>query len=183
MTQRSGPQTTETDVVRLQDGRTATLRLLGPDDGPALLAAIEAADPGDLRRRFMGCPPPASFLVRRLEATDAAHHVALGAFDGSTLVGVAQFDRTDDRPVAEIAVAIATEWQHSGLGTSLVLRLADIARGHGIHHFTARFFADNLGIRGLLSDLDLGNRIWFAEGEGFADVDLDDPVAGSAVRR
>lgn len=158
----------------LADGRCVHIRELLADDAPALVAAYDAADPDDLRRRFMGCPPPASYLVARLKAADGVNHLAIGAFsEDARLVGVAQFDRSDGEPAAEIAVAVASDWQTVGLGTSLIIRLAQIARTRGVHHFTATFFADNLPLRRLLRDVNSLVKTTYAAGEGFAEVDLD----------
>jgi len=159
--------------VTVADGRTATLRRLRPSDAQALLAAIDEADPADLRRRFMGSTPPATFLLKRLADIDAQHHVGLGAFDGQRLVGVAQFDRGDDRPTAEVAIEIASDWQHTRLGTQMLLHLSDMARECGITRFTACFFADNLGIQHLIRDIDGRVRIHYEAGEGFAEIHLD----------
>ena len=167
------PSIEETWVV-LADGRCVRLRELGPDDAPALVAAYDAADPDDLRRRFMGCPPPASYLVRQLKAADGLNHLAIGAFSQvGELVGVAQFDRSDGEPDAEIAIAVASSWQTVGLGTDLITRLAQIARTRGVHHFKATFFADNLPLRRLLRDANSLVTTTYAAGEGFADFDLD----------
>jgi acetyltransferase len=160
--------------VTLADGRGATVREMLPDDADALVAAIEAADPVDLRRRFMGCPPPVSMLVERLRAADGVHNLALGAFsDDGTLVGVAQFDREDDEPTAEIAVEVQTGWQNNGLGTALVARLAEVALDRGVHHFSATFLADNLPLRKLLRDVSSLVTTSFEQGEGHVDLDLD----------
>ena len=160
--------------VTLADGRPVTIRELLPADADALVAAIEAADPVDLRRRFMGCPPPVSMLVDRLEAADGVHHLGLGAFaDDGALVGVAQFDRDGDEPDAEIAVQVQTGWQNQGLGSALIIRLAEVALDRGIHHFSAIFLAENQPLRRLLKDVTPFIRTRYEQGEGHVDLDLD----------
>jgi len=138
----------------LADGRSVTIRRLTPEDGPALAAAMERADRSDLRKRFMGSPPPTSYLLAQLRRADGVHDLPLGAFaDDGRLVGVAQFDRPDDRPSAEVAIEIAHDWQHQGLGIAMLRRLADEARSRGIHEFTATYFQDNTSILRLLRDI------------------------------
>lgn len=159
--------------LALSDGRHVEVRQLGPNDALALVDAVGEADPADLRRRFMGCPPPASFLVERLLAADGVHNFALGAFDDTgRLVAVAQFDRPDDRPTAEVAVEVATDWQHHGLGTGILEALAMEARERGIRRLTAQFFADNLPIRRLLDDLSSWVAVSYDAGEGQVVIDL-----------
>jgi RimJ/RimL family protein N-acetyltransferase len=175
MTTTSRPHVDVTRVT-LADGREVSVRELLPSDEAALVAAIKGADPVDLRRRFMGAPPPVSLLLERLRTADGVHNFGLGAFaDDGTLVGVAQFDRQDDGPSAEIAFVVASEWQRQGLGTSLVALLAAAARERGIHHFTASFLADNLPLRRLLRDVAPLLTTTYDAGEGRVDIDLDAP--------
>jgi RimJ/RimL family protein N-acetyltransferase len=158
----------------LADGRAVTIRELRPDDADALVAAIAAADPVDLRRRFMGGPPPVSMLVERLEAADGVHNLGLGAFaDDGRLVGVAQFDRVDDEPTAEVAIEVQTGWQNQGLGTALLARLARVALDRGVHRFSGTFLADNLPLRRLLRDVGSLVTTTYEAGEGHVELDLD----------
>jgi RimJ/RimL family protein N-acetyltransferase len=162
-------------MVQLQDGRQVLIRALDGRDADALTAALDHADPLDLRRRFMGVPPPASYLVRQLKRADGIHDLVLGAFDSAgRLVGVAQFDRLDEAPTAEVAIEIAKDWQHAGLGTLLLTRLAELARDRGIHEFTATYYADNLPIRRLLRDIGHVVTSGYEMGEGHMRLSLDE---------
>jgi RimJ/RimL family protein N-acetyltransferase len=162
-------------MTRLPDGRAVTIRPLDASDADALVAAVEKADPMDLRRRFMGVPPPAWFLVKQLMRADGVHDLVLGAFDGAgRLVGVAQFDRPDDEPTAEVAIEIAKDWQHDGLGTAMLTALAECARERGVHEFTATYFADNLPIRRLLHDIGHVVTSGYESGEGHMRLSLDE---------
>src|SRR5579872_1413432 len=94
-----------TELRTLTDGRRVIVRRLRPDDADALCAAVAAADTEDLRRRFMGTPPPVSWLLAKLRAADGVHDYPLAAFTPEgRLVAVAQFDRADDGPTAEFAI-------------------------------------------------------------------------------
>jgi len=167
-------------VTLLVDGRSVTIRPLDGRDADALVAALGRADPTDLRRRFMGVPPPPSYLVKQLERADGVHDLLLGAFDDTgRLVGVAQFDRVDDGPAAEVAIEVAKDWQHHGLGILLLSRLADEARALGIREFTATYFADNVAIRHLLRDIGHVVTSGYDSGEGFMRLSLDEVLAAS----
>ena len=164
----------------LTDGRKVAIRTLDGRDADALIAALRRADPGDLRRRFMGMPPPTSYLVKQLNRADGVHDLVLGAFDeNGRLVGVAQFDRPDDQPTAEVAIEVAKDWQHHGLGLELLNRLADLARERGIHEFTATYFADNIAIRRLLRDVGHVVTSGYESGEGHMQLSLDEVSAAS----
>lgn len=167
-------------MTKLRDGRTATIRPLGPRDAKALIDALHRADPMDLRRRFMGSPPPTSYLVNQLRNADGIHDLVLGAFDESgRLVGVAQFDRPDDKPSAEVAIEVAKDWQQDGLGVALLTRLADLARERGVHEFTATYFADNIPILRLLRDVGQVLESGYECGEGHMRLSLDEVRAAS----
>jgi GNAT superfamily N-acetyltransferase len=167
------PVAVEPTRVTVRDGRVVDVRMLTRDDVPALLAAVERARAEDLRRRFMGPAPKASVLVHHLQSADGVHDFALGAFtDSGRLVGVAQFDRLDDEPSAEIAIEVAHDWQRVGLGGQLLSRLAEVARGRGIERFTATFYADNLAIRRMLQHSRKIVASGFDQGEGYAVLDL-----------
>lgn len=168
----SGPADTPVRT-RLADGSTVVVRRLVADDGPALAAAIEHADPMDLRRRFMGMPPPTPVILDRLGRADGVHDYALGAFtDTGRLVAVAQFDRVDEGPVAEFAIEVASDWQRRGLGNRMLERLSSVARSLGIQRFTATYYADNLPVRRLLHDSGHVIASGFDQGEGYAVLDL-----------
>jgi len=164
----------------LTDGRAVTIRLMDGRDAGALLLALRRADPMDLRRRFMGLPPPTSLLVRQLMHADGVHDLVLGAFDDDgRLVGVAQFDRADDQPTAEVAIEVANGWQHDGLGKALLHRLIELARDRGIHEFTATYYADNIAIRRLLRDVGRVEASGFEGGEGYMRLSIDEMVEAS----
>lgn len=161
--------------VAVDDGRAALIRRLTPADEPALRAALLHADPLDLRRRFLGPPPPASTIVGLLQRVDGLHDLALGAFDDhGRLVGVAQFDRTDDLPTAEIAIELATSWQHHGLGRRMLNALADEARAVGITRLTASYYADNLPVRRLLHHTGRVIESGISQGQGYAVLDISE---------
>lgn len=167
-------------MTELQDGRHVLIRVLDGRDADALTAALDHADPMDLRRRFMGVPPPASYLVKQLRHADGVHDLVIGAFDSDgRLVGVAQFDRVNDEPTAEVAIEVAKDWQHDGLGTLMLTKLAELARDRGIHEFTATYYADNLPIRRLLRDIGRVVTSGYESGEGHMTLNLDEMPAAS----
>jgi RimJ/RimL family protein N-acetyltransferase len=157
--------------VQLRDGRSAVLRPLTEADSAILVAAVAHADAGDLRRRFMGPPPTSLVLTRLLRHADGVHDMMLGAFDtDGRLVGVAQFDRRDDEPVAEFAIEIAKDWQHCGLGAAMLRRLAAIARGQGVTRFTVVYLTDNTAIIRLMRST--GSTTWTGTECGVSSAEL-----------
>lgn len=157
------------------------MRRLTAADEPVLRAALRHTDPGDLRLRFLGPPPPVSTIVRLLRRVDDIHDLALGAFDAShRLVAVAQFDRLDDEPVAELAIEVGTGWKGVGLGRALLTMLTDEARALGITRLTASYYADNLPVRRLLHRTGLVVESGVSAGEGYAVLDISVPAVAVA---
>lgn len=162
-------------------GRRVHIRRLGPADVNALRAALNHADPIDLRKRFLGPPPPASTIVRQLQRVDDVHDLALGAFDeAGHLIAVAQFDRRDDEPTAELAIEVGTGWQRQGLGRALLDALIAEARSLRITRLTATYYADNLPVRRLLHHSGLVMESGFEAGQGYAVLDLSEPAVAIA---
>jgi RimJ/RimL family protein N-acetyltransferase len=133
------------------------VRPIAPQDKEGMAAAFERLSPESRYRRFLS---PWDHLtaaqLRYLTEIDHHDHEALVAIDprGGEGVGVARYVRDPERPdTAEVAVAVADDWQGQGVGTDLLRRLADRARDEGIARFTALVLADNTAVRHLLGDL------------------------------
>jgi acetyltransferase len=158
--------------VRLRDGRTIGLRPMTALDADALCDAVQHANSFDLYRRFMGRPPPPHVLIKLLKAADGSRDALLGAFgiDGR-LVGVAQFDRQDDKPSAELAIEVATDWQRCGLGKVMLRELAMMADAQGITALTAVYFADNASLIHLLHST--GASRWTGTSSSASTAELD----------
>ena len=162
-------------------GRQVRIRRLRPADEGALRAALSHADPIDLRKRFLGPPPPASTIVQQLERVDDFHDLALGAFDEADhLIAVAQFDRLDDEPTAELAIEVGTGWQRQGLGRIMLDALVADARALRITRLTASYYADNVPVRRLLHHSGLVVESGFDSGQGYAVLDISEPAVAVA---
>ncbi len=130
------------------------IRSLRANDEGALRAAFDALSRTSRYQRFLGHTMLTEEMSRHLCRVDCSNHVALAAFTPreGRLVGVARFIRESvDRSRAEVAVTIGDGWQRRGLGTRLLLNLAEISRSVGVTTFVAYAFADNLGIRRLVA--------------------------------
>jgi GNAT superfamily N-acetyltransferase len=75
----------------------------------------------------------------------------LVAWAGGEPVGIARLVRDGDR--AEVAFAVADEWQSRGIGRLLVERLGEDARAAGITKFCADVRRDNVRSAALLRRL------------------------------
>lgn len=132
-----------------------TFRRLTPTDTAAVRDLHTALDERDGYSRFFG-PRPKNLdhIIAQITANDP-EHCALGAFLDHRLIGVAHYVVLDDTRCAEVAMVVAHEDQHSGIGTALLTRLAEHARRHHIERFVAEILSTNSKMMELLMDIDL----------------------------
>ena len=130
-----------------------TIRPLRRGDGEAIQAVFDRLGPVSRRLRFGGAknvllPSDRELLTR----VDANHHVLIAYVAGEP-VGVARLVR--EGRVAEVAFAVVDDWQHRGIGTLLVDRLAADARAAGIESFRADIAPGNAASLALMRRLRL----------------------------
>lgn len=133
---------------RLRSGTEVMIRPIGPDDGPALRAAYSRLSPESKYRRFLAAKPHlTSADTRYLVEVDGHDHVALVATPTDAperIIGVARFVRHDQDPeLAELAIVVADVFQHEGLGSELLERLASAAVDAGIHRLAGTMLSEN----------------------------------------
>ena len=78
----------------------------------------------------------------------------------------------DGEEAAEVAIAVADEFQHQGIGRGLMLAGVAWARGKHIARLTATMSTDNGPIHRLLIGLGLPTLVRFADA-GVSDVTID----------
>jgi GNAT superfamily N-acetyltransferase len=146
-------------VTRGTDVRLSQLEIrpIEPDDKDALARGFDRLSERSRYRRFLSPRGPLTEAeLSYLTEVDHRDHEALVAVEPESGegVGVARFVRSpEDRDVAELAVAVADDWQGHGVGSVLVGELAKRAREEGITCFTALALAENDAMLGLLEDL------------------------------
>jgi len=151
-------------TVTLRDGARVTLRPIAPEDKPLLAAIFERLSEESRYRRFFTpknelSPAELDYFVD----IDHEDHEAIIAIDPSSVegLGVARYVRSnDDGEVAEVAVAVADDWQGRGLGRALLDRLTYRARREGVRRFSALVQSDNPASLGLLAGVGNTRRQW-----------------------
>ena len=127
--------------------RGITVRALRGGETEVVQAVFDRLGPRSRQLRFGGAKNV--LLPRELELlarVDGDHHV-LVAYDGREPVGIARLVR--DGREAEVAFAVADDWQRKGVGTLLADRLAADARAAGIVRVHCEVRADNTPSRSL----------------------------------
>jgi GNAT superfamily N-acetyltransferase len=131
--------------------RGITVRPLRGGDTGVVQAVFDRLGPRSRLLRFGGAKNvllPGE--LERLARVDGDHHV-LVAYDGREPVGIARLVR--DGREAEVAFAVADDWQGKGVGTLLADRLAAEARAAGIVRVHCEVRADNTPSLALCSRL------------------------------
>ena len=137
------PRTLTTHDVVLRDGSTLHVRPLGPEDEDALQDFFGTLSPDSRAFRFLSLGVNLQAAAQQASDVDGRDRVGLVALgpDGR-IVAHAMYVRVDAES-AEVAFAVADEWQGHGLGTVLLGLVAEIAQGAGILRFVALVRADN----------------------------------------
>ncbi len=130
--------------TRMADGKTLHIRPIRPDDGQVLAVFHDSlSDQTVFRRYFYLHPRLSPAEIDHLTHVDYADRLALVVEDADSLVAVGRYDRLPGTDEAEVAFVVADRYQHHGLGSFLLQRLAEAARERGIGAFTAETMAEN----------------------------------------
>ena len=127
----------QTRVLHLEHGRPLIVRPLRHGDVRTVVAVFARLGDESRRARFNGAKPCLSRAdLRQLAAVDSTHHALVAYADGDPQpVAFAQLVR--DGRSAEIAFAVADDYQNRGIGSALASELLADARAAGITEITA----------------------------------------------
>jgi ribosomal protein S18 acetylase RimI-like enzyme len=133
-----------TRILTPKHGPTLTVRPLRNGDRDTVLAVFERLGDHSRRLRFHGPKPRLTDGdLCHLATVDAAHHALVAWVEGDPRpAAIARLARTS-RGSAEIAFAVADEYQHRGIGSLLTAELIEDARVAGITEITAMTSAEN----------------------------------------
>jgi GNAT superfamily N-acetyltransferase len=81
--------------------------------------------------------------LAHLTCVDGFNRVAYVVEHDGEIIAVGRYDRLEDLCSAEVAFVVADEFQHHGLGSLLLERLAETAKRAGIGEFKASVLAEN----------------------------------------
>ena len=155
----AGPAPFTPVVTGLRDGSRVAIRAIAPADKQRLVDGFEKLSERSRYRRFLAPVPRLSeAMLRYLTDVDHDGHEALVAIavdePGEPGLGVARYIRIPGEPeVAEAAVTVIDEAQGNGLGTLLLVLLAQLAIRRGIRRFRAYVLEENTPMRDLLRSL------------------------------
>ena len=137
-----------------------TIRALRDGDTETVAALFARLGDRSRERRFCGAKPRLSDLeLTTLAQVDRGRHVLVAYADGDPgPVGIARLVRDGDS--AEIAFAVADDYQGRRVGSILASELAADARAAGIAQLTATVCGDNPRVIALLERLGSLDMSW-----------------------
>jgi RimJ/RimL family protein N-acetyltransferase len=148
-----------------------TVRPIRASDKDALLDLFERMSDHSRRRRFLSSKTSLSAreLAYFTEVDHRRHEALVAVAPGGCLAGVARYAcAPGDDVEADVAFAVADDWQGQGVGSDLARRLIERAKANGIARLTASTLADNRPAHRLLRGL--GFTVCGADSSG---VDLE----------
>ena len=170
---------TAVDVI-LREGSTLRLRAPEQADADTLVRFFAELSDQSLYRRFHGHPSVDARLVApNLDPEWAERGALLGAVatdDGERVVALASYMRLREREAAEVAFAVADDYQGRGIGTRLLEQLAARAAEQGIERFVAEVIAVNRPMLRVFSEAGFTVSRTFAGGV----VEVTFPIAATA---
>jgi RimJ/RimL family protein N-acetyltransferase len=164
-------------MLLLHDGSEVLLREAGSSDIPLVDALHARCSPASRRARFLS-PTPRLDAEQLHELVEPAGGRAVLALtrDGGSAVGLADL-RLIEPPTATFGVLVEDTWQHRGLGTALVRRVAETAVDLGMGELTGTVPADEVRITRLLRRAGLRPTAVLADGTLQLNVPLQTPAA------
>jgi protein lysine acetyltransferase len=132
-----------TRIMKPRHGPTLIVRPLRHGDTRTVLAVFERLGEQSRRTRFNGPKPCLNAAeLEQLASIDRRRHALVAWVEGDPQpAAIARLVR--DGHTAEIAFAVADEYQHRGIGSLLAAELVADARAAGITEITALASSDN----------------------------------------
>ena len=183
------PEPTPDTMLLLHDGSEVLLREAGPSDVPLVDALHARCSPASRRARFLSPTPRLNpDQLRALVDPAGGRSVLALTRDGGSAVGLADLRLVEPsvEPAVEPAVAspsatfgvlVEDTWQHRGLGTALVRRVAETAVELGMGELQGTVPADEVRITRLLRRAGLRPTAVLADGTLQLNVPLETPAA------
>ena len=124
-----------------------TFRPLRPEDRDIEHAFVAGLSPETRHDRLLGGAVAITReYIERLVNVDYSRDMALAAtamLDGETLIGVARYVLDANNESAEFAIVVADAWQGRGIGSRLLAKLIEVARGRELKGLHGAILATN----------------------------------------
>ena len=162
--------------LTLAEGVVVPVRMIRPDDAPALQRLHSRLSAESIRLRFFGrmkeLPARKAKYFAHVDGVDHFALVALDPDDRNEIIAIVRYDREPGQEHAEYAAIVEDGWQDRGVGIALTRLLIDAAWDNGVRYFYALVMGKNKRMLELLRHLDLPEQEHQEEGVKHVEVDL-----------
>jgi GNAT superfamily N-acetyltransferase len=175
----------ESQLLILPDGTTAQVRSARPEDAEALRTFFARLSLESRRRRFFSAFLPQPKLLASLcdnkDPSSAVTLLVIHTEEPAPRIIATGSYLAKDEQTAEVAFAVEDAFQHQGLGTLLLERLAVLAVRNGFTRFWAVTQSENQSMREVFRESGLGWEENMEDGE--IQVNLSLPANPTARAR
>jgi acetyltransferase len=124
----------------LKNGAEVLVRPVVPSDARLLVDLFNKMSPRSRYLRFMtNIQELSEGLLHQFTHLDYHASFAIACFvetDGhNEIIAVARYSLDPDEHIADLGVAVRDDWQHLGIGKSLLAKIITIGKEHGISRF------------------------------------------------
>ena len=129
-----------------------TIRPIEPADADMEAEFVRRLSPKTRRFRFLGglreLTPKMLKSLCDVDYDQSMAFVATASEEGEEVwVGVSRYAPNTEEGAREMAVTVADDWQHQGVGTLLTKKLIEFAKDHGVKRLYSVDLADNAPMR------------------------------------
>jgi acetyltransferase len=161
--------------VTLKNGREVFLRPVLPTDRDRIVDLFNRISPQYVYLRFLGhLQALPEEMLHRFTHIDYDSEFALAAVieeEGEeAVIGVGRYAHDPHDNLTDLAVTVRDDWQHLGLGKSLLKKTIDVGKEHGIYRFDSMMDPRNIFIVQTLRDL--GYEVKYFMRNGFYQVEI-----------
>ncbi len=166
-----------TQTIHLRNGDAVTIRAIGPEDEPLIIAMHARHSENTIRMRYFSLVKTLSRdSLIRLCHLDYDREMALTAVQrtGSeqTMLGVSRYYLHPETGVAEFAIIVSDAHQRLGLGRELLTRLIEVARKRGVKRLVGLILQENAPMLALTASLGFSPPAVVEEGVVSVEMDL-----------
>jgi len=144
--------------LTLKNGREVFLRPILQMDEYLIVDLFNRLNYDSIYLRFLrplnALPEDMLFQLSHINYRSNFARAAVIQEDGKdSLIAVARYGYDPKENVTDFAIVVRDDWQHCGLGKSLLLKIIAIGREHGISRFVSVIDSTNLTMKKLLRTL------------------------------
>ena len=162
----------------LKNGVEVLVRPIVPTDAPLLVDLFNKMTPRSRYLRFMtNIQELPESLLRQFTQLDYHASFAIAclteADDQTEIIAVARYSLDPDENIADLGVAVRDDWQHLGIGKSLLSKIIIIGKEHGISRFGSMMDPQNDIMKKTLRELGYQTKYFFRGGSYQVEITVD----------